>query len=113
MALVVAPIAELAPASRGRVRKRVLVVQFVFDAAYPAKGYTLAASTLGLTTIEAIVFSGVCITNTADSVLVACWDAAQGKIMLGEAGADGAGLDDATAASLTTGSNCYALVVGY
>lgn len=113
MALVSNVISSLRVEQPGAVNQKALVVKFVFDAAYPAKGYPLAASTLGLTTINAIVFSGICITDTADSILVPCWDATAGKIMIGEAGADGAGLDDATAASLTTGSYCFAIVVGF
>lgn len=113
MALTQNILAQLSIPNPGSNSKRLLAVEFVFDGSYPAKGYTLAAATLGLTAIEGMVFSGVCISNTADTVCVPCWDAAQGKIMIGEAGADGAGLDDATAASLTTSSKCFALVFGY
>ena len=113
MALVSNVIYSVRGEAAGAGRKKLLVVQFVFDGSYPAKGYALSASTLGLTQIDAIVFSGICISDTADTVCVPCWDAAKGKIMIGEAGADGAGLDDATAATLTTGSNCYAVVVGW
>lgn len=113
MALVANVKASLNASAPGGGKRKVLLVQFVFDASYPAKGYALAASTLGLTTIEAILFGGISITDTADSVCVPAWDAAAGKIMIGEAGADGAALDDATNTSLTTGSNVYAIVIGF
>lgn len=113
MALVSNVLGELSMKSDGAGKKRALIVQFVFDASYPAKGYTIAASTLGLTTIDAIVSGGVTITDTADSGLLLSYDKAAGKLVLSEAGADGAGLDDATATSVTTGSNAYALVLGW
>lgn len=113
MALVSKVVCELAVSSPGQAGRKALVVEFTLDAAYPAKGYALAAATLGLTAIEAILAGGANITDTADSVVAFSWDKAAGKLVFAEAGADGAALDDATAGSITTGSKVTALVIGY